>query len=88
MIHDENHQFIGEAFVMFESVDDIEFSLWSVIRENKMIHGKHIKVFRHSQEQFQSYCASNTITKTSMYVKNDLGSSHFTFESIDFFCHR
>lgn len=70
MIHDKKYQVIGEAFVMFETMEDVEWALWSVLKENKKIHDKHIKVFRNSQKQFQMYCDTNTITKISMDLKS------------------
>lgn len=70
MILDKKYQFRGEAFVMFESVEDVELALWSVTNENKTIRDKSIKVSRSSREHFQTYCDDNTYTKLSLYLKN------------------
>lgn len=70
LIYDNANEFIGEAFVMFETVEDIELALGSIVKENKKIQDKHIKVYRSSQEQFQTYtCDTNTIAKVSMSIK-------------------
>lgn len=70
LIHNNVYQFIGEAFVMFETNTDIEMALGNVIKENKKIHDKHVKVYRSSQEQFQWYCDTNAITKVSICIQN------------------
>lgn len=67
---DKKYQFVGEAFVMFESMEDVELALWSVTNENRMFHGKHINVFRNSREHFQTYCDHNSFTKLSLFLKD------------------
>lgn len=54
LIRNDANQFFGEAFVLFDSLEDIELAL-DGIYGNK-IHNKYVKVYRSSKEQLRSYC--------------------------------
>lgn len=71
LIQNKANEFIGEAFVIFESSDDIELALESVIKHSNRIQNKQFKVFRSSREQFQIYCDTSTIKKLSSWVKDE-----------------
>lgn len=71
LIFNKAYHFKGEAFVMFETVEDIELALGSVTKDNNKIQNKQIKVFRSSQEQFKTYCDMSTIKKVSSCLKKE-----------------
>lgn len=56
---------------MFETIEDIELALLSVAKENKKIRDRPIKVFRNSNQQFQTYCDTNTIQKLSVDLRDE-----------------
>lgn len=70
LIHNKAYKFIGEAFVKFGEVDDIELALRSVSKNNNKIQNKQFKVFRSSDKQFRTYCDTSTIKKLAMARKD------------------
>lgn len=71
LIDNKAHQFSGEAFVTFDTVDDVELALGSVTKNHNKIQNKPIKVFRSSHEQFKTYCDTSTIKRLSAGLKDE-----------------
>lgn len=68
-IQNKAYKFIDEAFIMFESANDIELALANVTKNNNKIRNKQIRIFRSSEEQFKMYCDIGTIKKLSSCLK-------------------